>query len=119
LNNTYYNDLRKRKPLSEEQIKELYTYISTGNTQAINTLVESNLRLVVLLAKNYYKSTKSDNIIEFDDLVMEGNIGLIKAVKQFNPNKGIKFSTYARFWIDAKIINFISNNSNQVTKSTK
>src|ERR671918_676215 len=66
----------------------------TGDKRARQRLIEKNLRLVVSVAKRY-----RDNGLPFEDLIQEGNIGLMKAVERFDPDKGFRFSTYATWWI--------------------
>ena len=66
----------------------------TGDKRARQRLIERNLRLVVSVAKRY-----RDNGLPFEDLIQEGNIGLMKAVERFDPERGFRFSTYATWWI--------------------
>jgi RNA polymerase primary sigma factor len=66
----------------------------TGDKRARQRLIEKNLRLVVSVAKRY-----RDNGLPFEDLIQEGNIGLMKAVEKFDPERGFRFSTYATWWI--------------------
>ena len=87
----------------ERQLAERYT--ATGDVQAAAKLVTSNLRLVVKIAFEYRRAYR--NIM---DLVQEGNIGLMHAVKKFDPTRGVKLSSYAAWWIRAYILRFILNN---------
>lgn len=83
-----------------KQVKEL------GDKQAAQTLVTSNLRLVVKIAMDY-SSLWMQNLL---NLIQEGNLGLIRAVEKFNPEKNVKLSYYASFWIKAYIIKHLMDN---------
>jgi RNA polymerase sigma-32 factor len=80
-------------------------YVDTGDLAAAARLVTANLRLVVKIAYEYRRAYK--NIM---DLVQEGNIGLMQAVKRYDPYRGVKLSSYAAWWIRAYILRFILNN---------
>lgn len=114
MNQIYYNELKKHKPLSEEQILEIYKRYNDGEVNALNRMIEANLRLVVLIAKGYHQTIKAENIIELEDLISEGNIGLIQACNKFKPELGVKFSSYAVYWIRRFIQGFILNNENNI-----
>lgn len=77
-------------------------YVQTGNTQSAAKLVTSNLRLVVKLVRPYTRVIKV-NIL---DMIQEGNLGLMHAVKKYDPYKGVKLTTYAALWIRAYVIRF-------------
>jgi RNA polymerase sigma factor (sigma-70 family) len=92
INHKYYQDLSKFDNLSQNEIKDLYSLIITGNTKATNTLIESNLKLVVHFAKQYKNYINQNEAFDIDDLISEGNIGLIKSIPKFNPELNVKFS---------------------------
>ena len=80
-------------------------YQSTGDLKAAYRLVASNLRLVVKIANEYHR-----NPLSLLDLIQEGNIGLMQAVKKYDPNRGVKLSSYAAWWIRAYILRYIMDN---------
>lgn len=90
----YLNEIGKIKLLSPEEEFVLFKKAEKGDEKAKKKLIESNLRLVVSIAKKYARGNLS-----FLDLIQEGNIGLMKAVEKFDVSKGYKFSTYATWWI--------------------
>lgn len=103
----YMQEVNSYKLLSNEKTKELIVmYQKNGDQLAGNELVTANLRLVVKIAGDFQKYWTTN----FLDLVQEGNIGLIKAIKKFEPERDIKFSYYATFWIRAYILKFIMDN---------
>lgn len=90
--------------LTADQEKSLARKIKRGNAKARRKMIQSNLRLVINIAKRYSKLG-----VPMMDLIEEGNLGLIKAVKKFNPQKGYRFSTYAAWWIKQYITRAIAN----------
>lgn len=96
-NNFYFSEIEKIPLLSLEEEKALATKAFSGDKKSLNKLVEHNLRFVVKIA-NHYKY-----FMDLEDLITEGNLGLMHAAKKFNPNNGTKFSTYAAWWIKAYI----------------
>lgn len=106
----YLKDIGKTKLLKRNEEFELGKIILEGNSQkallAKKKLIQSNLRLVVSIAKKYVGQG-----VLFMDLVQEGSLGLIKAANRFDYSKGFKFSTYATWWIRQTIVRAIANNS--------
>ncbi len=94
--------------LSEEEIEKCKETVETGY-QARDILIESNLRLVVSIAKRYLGRG-----MQFQDLIQEGNMGLMKAVNKFDPQKGFKFSTYATWWIKQAITRAIADQARTI-----
>jgi len=95
--------------LSLAEETELSERIANGDEEAKNRLAESNLRLVVSIAKRYVGRG-----MLFLDLIQEGNIGLMKAVEKFDANKGYKFSTYATWWIRQAITRAIADQARTI-----
>lgn len=90
----YFHDIRGSKPISKEDEVILANRIKEGDEAALNLLVEANLRIVVTIANDFIGLGLS-----LDDLIQEGNLGLIHAARQFDPTKGVKFISYAQYWI--------------------
>ena len=101
----YYQEIRKYPVLSREEEQEIFAKINAGDKEAYNYFIKCNLRLVVKYASKY-----SSYNIDFDDLIQEGNLGLMKAIDKFDPNKGYKFSTYANWWLRNYMKKYINNN---------
>ena len=105
----YLKEIGKIPLLNAEQERELAQKMQAGDKDAKDTLVESNLRLVVSIAKKYMNRGLS-----LLDLIQEGNIGLIKAVDKFDYEKGFKFSTYATWWIRQAITRAIADQARTI-----
>ena len=103
----YLGEVSQYEVLSREEIDELAIRVHEHNDRnAAYRLVSANLRLVVKVAMDFQKFWTQN----FMDLVQEGNIGLIRATKKYDPYKGVKFSYYATYWIRAYILKFLMNN---------
>ncbi|TLN04027.1 sigma-70 family RNA polymerase sigma factor [bacterium] len=100
----YLKEIRKSRLLKAEEEVELANRIEHGDESARKAMIESNLRLVVKIAKRYINRG-----LPFTDLIEEGNIGLIKAVERFKADKGCRFSTYATWWIRQSIERALTN----------
>ncbi len=105
----YLKEIGKVPLLGSEREKELAGLMAEGNEEAKNELVESNLRLVVSIAKRYVGKG-----MFFLDLIQEGNLGLMKAVDKFDYTKGYKFSTYATWWIRQAITRAIADQARTI-----
>jgi RNA polymerase sigma-32 factor len=102
----YMNEIQRHPLLSPDEEHKLATaYSKTGDVEAAAQLVTANLRLVVKIAYEYRRAYR--NIM---DLIQEGNIGLMQAVKRYDPYRGVKLSSYAAWWIRAYMLRFILNN---------
>ena len=102
----YMREVQRHALLTQDEEHDLATrYVKTGTCDAAARLVTANLRLVVKIAYEYRRAYK--NIM---DLIQEGNIGLMQAVKRYDPYRGVKLSSYAAWWIRAYILRFILNN---------
>ena len=107
--NMYLKEIRQFPLLSAEEEKELIDRIGRGDMSARDRLVESNLRLVVSIAKKY-----QNNGLTLMDLIQEANIGLLVAVEKFEPERGYRFSTYASWWIKQTISRALDNKSKMI-----
>lgn len=105
----YLREIQKRKLLTADEEKELAVRIAKGDKSARDKMIESNLRLVVKIAKRH-----ANRGLPLLDLIEEGNLGLIKAVDRFKISKECRFSTYATWWIRQSIERAIVNQSRTV-----
>lgn len=100
----YFRDIRGHELLTAEEELELGRRIQAGDAAARTRMIESNLRLVVKVAKRYTRRG-----LPLSDLIQEGNLGLIRAVDKFDPGRELRFSTYAVWWIREAIERGIMN----------
>jgi RNA polymerase sigma-32 factor len=110
----YLSEIRRFALLSREEEHRLAVqYKEYGDVEAAYKLVTANLRLVVMIAREYQKAFK--NLL---DLIQEGNMGLMEAVKNFDPYRGVRFPSYAVWWIRAYMIRYIMNDWRMVKIGT-
>lgn len=110
----YMAEIRRYPLLSPEEEHELAVqYKEDGDVQAAYRLVTANLRLVVMIARSYQRAFR--NLL---DLIQEGNVGLMDAIRKFDPYRGVRFPSYAVWWVRAYIIRYIMNNWRMVKLGT-
>jgi len=111
----YLHEISKHPVLTKDQEREIAERIRTGtDKKAEQDLVVANLRLVVKIALDYYSYHL--NIL---DLIQEGNVGLLRAVRKYDVTRGTRFSTYASFWIRAYILKYLMDSWSIVKVGTK
>ena len=105
----YLKDVSKEEMITPEQEVELSGLIQEGDDDALRRLINGNLRFVISVAKQYQHTG-----IPLEDLINEGNIGLITAAKRFDATRGFKFISYAVWWIRQSILKAISEKSRRI-----
>ncbi|MCY3737395.1 MAG: RNA polymerase sigma factor RpoD/SigA [Gemmatimonadaceae bacterium] len=95
----YWREIKDNEPLSREREVELFTRLRGGDEGARQRIIEANLRFVVSVARDY-----KDYGLTLGELISEGNVGLLEAVKRFDETRGFKFITYAVWWIRQAIL---------------
>lgn len=111
---SYLNEISRYPTLTkEEETKLSISYHEKGDIQAAYKLVIANLRLVVMIAREYQRAARN-----MMDLIQEGNIGLMEAVKKFDPYRGVRFPSYAVWWVRAYIVRYVMNNWRMVKIGT-
>jgi RNA polymerase sigma-32 factor len=110
----YMREVQQHPLLNKAEEHELATrYVKTGDVGAAARLVTANLRLVVKIAYEYRRAYRN-----MMDLIQEGNIGLMQAVKRYDPYRGVKLSSYAAWWIRAYMLRYMLNNWRMVKLGT-
>ncbi len=102
---TYYDDLKRYKPLPRSKEKKLLKLSKKGDEEAKNRILEANLRFVFDIAKKY-----TGRGVPIGELISDGNMGLIKAIDKFDPTKDVKFISYAIWWIKHEMLDAINKN---------
>jgi RNA polymerase sigma factor (sigma-70 family) len=94
----YFHGIKRLQDVSKEAMAELWKKAKKNDKAAQKRITEANLRLVIPIAKKYYRPG-----VDFLDLIEEGNLGLMHAVEKFDPKRGFRFSTYAAYWIEQAV----------------
>ena len=105
----YFNDITDSKPLSREREVELSERINEGDMEARNELAQANLRFVIEVAKNY-----QNRGLSLPDLISAGNLGLLTAAERFDGTRGVKFISYAVWWIRQSILQAVADQARTV-----
>src|SRR3989449_9278402 len=106
---TYLREINETPLLNAEEEKQLAYRIEDGDNEARDRMVRANLRLVVNIARAY-----SNKGLPLQDLIEEGNLGLLRAVEGFDPTMGTRFSTYASYWIKQSIKRALVNTAKTI-----
>lgn len=105
----YYREISRSKPLTNEAEAELIQKARKGNRKAINAIIEANLKFVISVARNYEHQG-----LPLEDIISDGNLGLIKAIERFDETKNFRFISYAVWWIRQSILAGLASNSRLV-----
>lgn len=105
----YFQGIKNLPPVSKEEFEDLWKRAQKNDKVAKKRLIEGNLRLVIPIAKKYYRAG-----IDFLDLIEEGNLGLMHAVEKFDYTRGFRFSTYAAYWIEQAVRRAVDEQSKTI-----
>lgn len=109
----YLDRIKHKDVLPHDKVIELFKRYKSGDSLAMKELVEANLKLVIAVARGY-----RDKGIDWEDLLQEGNMGLIHAIEKFEWELGNRFSTYATWWIRQRISHFLSTQRHSIRVPT-
>ena len=113
LDKQFIKTIKENPLLTKQQEIDLANKIKKGDAKARQKLIESNYRLVISIAKKYHRDE-----LDFQDMIQESSIGLIKAVDRFDPTLGYKFSTYACWWIKQSALQYVNENTSNIKVPT-
>ena len=113
----YVNEIGRCRPLSREEEDATFRLMIAGDERAFNKIIKHNLLFVVSVAKKY-QSIVQKGSLTLEDLISEGNVGLAKAARRFNPDSGNKFISYAVWWIKQTILEAINDHVKSVRVPT-
>lgn len=102
--NIYFKEIRSNESLTREDEINLFTRVSRGDQSAVNEIFNKMAKLAVAVAKTY---TNNPDLLQ--DLIQEANIGVLTAIKKYDPALGFRFSSYARWWMKANISTFLNS----------
>lgn len=112
----YHQDIRNIKIIPKEEELQLFNLYKKNKSPEIkDKLIRNNLRFVLNVSKHYHNS----DFYELSDVISSGNIGLIRAVEEFDPSRGFQFSTYAIYWIKQSILDGIAKESKMIKQPIK
>ena len=109
INPQFFKEVGKHKLLNREDEVNLAKKIEAGDKAARSTMIQSNLRLAISIAKRY-----ASRGCDMEDLIQESNVGLIRAVERFDWRRGVKFSTYATWWIKQSVRRLVTESSSSI-----
>ncbi|MBI4369678.1 MAG: sigma-70 family RNA polymerase sigma factor [Elusimicrobia bacterium] len=109
LTKQYFQGIQRLPTMTREDLHKHWKLVKRGNAESKRILMESNLKLVIPIAKKYQRTN-----LDFLDLIEEGNLGLMHAIDKFDPSRGFRFSTYASYWIEQSIRRAIEEQSKTI-----